>query len=177
MHGTQSTRSRWKQKQPSTTACEPAPLLGAQTAGDSALHIRRGQDDGRTQPNKLTAAGQDAGPLNLNAFIFMIVTAEIPPLTPQHLAELFWQLSDTQQADFFGHLGACALSTPTPFTKELGSYFGLDMQMFAAMKECTPNGKRVMELIGQMASGERLQPYLETFQSMPRVPVTQGRAE
>lgn len=104
----------------------------------------------------------------------MTVTATIPDLTPEQLAELFWQLDDDQQARFFGHLGACALGTPAPFTKELGSYFGLDMQMYMAMKKCTPNGKRVIEIIGQMASQERLQPYLESWQNMPTI---QGQQE
>ena len=106
----------------------------------------------------------------------MTVTATISALTPEQLAECFWSLDDKQQARFFGSLGAQALGTPAPFSKELGSYFGLDMQMFSASRHCTPNGLRVMELIGQSTSGERLQPYLEHFQKMPDVPVFHGEA-
>lgn len=107
----------------------------------------------------------------------MKVTAEIPPLTPEQLAELFWELSDAEQARFFGSLGACVLATPAPFSGEFGHYFGLDMQMCFAASHCTPNGLRVMEIIGQQASGQRLQPYLEHWQTMPEVPTVKGRKE
>lgn len=105
----------------------------------------------------------------------MTVTATIPSLTPEQLAECFWSLDGQQQARFFGSLGALALGTPAPFSKELGSYFGLDMQMFDASRYCTPNGLRAMELIGQNTSGERLQPYLECWQKMPDVSLCQGK--
>lgn len=104
----------------------------------------------------------------------MTVTAEIPRLTPEQLAECFWEMDDSEQGRFFGSLGACALASPEPFSKKPGSYFGLDMQMHYTKKHCTPNGLRVMEIIGQTSSVDRLQPYLENFQSMPPVPVKQG---
>ena len=107
----------------------------------------------------------------------MTVTAEIPPLTPEQLGEMFWQLDDSEQARFFGSLGACALASPEAFTGKLGSYFNLDMQMFWASRKCTPNGLRVMELIGQQAPVDRLQPYLEHWQSMPPVPVVGGKPQ
>lgn len=107
----------------------------------------------------------------------MTVTAEIPALTPEQLAECFWALEDTQQARFFGSLGALSLATPTPYSGEYGSYFPLDMQMFSASRKCTSNGLRAMELIGQSCSGERLQPYLEHWQSMPKVPMTKAKPE
>jgi hypothetical protein len=99
----------------------------------------------------------------------MTITAEIPPLTPEQLAELFWQLDDKEQARFFGTLGACALATPDPFTKQVGSYFPLDFQMYMASTHCTGNGLRVMQLFGDQSSGmpDRLQPYLLPGQTMP----------
>lgn len=107
----------------------------------------------------------------------MTVTAEIPALTPEQLAECFWALDDTQQARFFGSLAACSLATPTPYSGDYGSYFPLDMQMFSASQKCSPNGRRAMELVGQACSGERLQPYLEHWQSMPKVPMTKAKME
>lgn len=92
-------------------------------------------------------------------------TIEIPlsriPMTPQLMAELFWSWDDEDQARFFGHLGACALSTPAPWTNELGTFAGLDSQMYgAAGADCmTPLGARVMEIIGEAVSGQRLQAY------------------
>lgn len=62
----------------------------------------------------------------------MTVTIPIPDLTPEQLAEIFWQMDDDQQARFFGSLGACALATPAPYSGDVGTYFCLDMQMFAA---------------------------------------------
>lgn len=107
----------------------------------------------------------------------MIVTAEIPKLTPEQLAECFWSLDDSEQARFFGSLGACALATPTWFGGDVGSYFPLDMQMYSASEKCTPNGLRVMEIIGQSSSQQRLQPYLEHWQTMPDVNAFKGRRE
>lgn len=105
----------------------------------------------------------------------MKITAEIPDLTPEQLAECFWAMNDEQQARFFGSLGACALATPTWFSGKLGSYWPLDMQMLSASSHCTPNGLRVMEIIGQSASGQRLQPYLEHWQTMPDVAAFKGQ--
>jgi len=99
----------------------------------------------------------------------MTITAEIPPLTPEQLAELFWQLDDSEQARFFGSLGACALATPYPFSQQVGSYFPLDFLMYMASTHCTGNGLRVMQLFGDQSSGmpDRLQPYLLPGQTMP----------
>ena len=90
----------------------------------------------------------------------MKLLAEIPDLTPEQLAEQFWQLDDTQQAKFFSHLGCCALGTPAPWTGKVGEYHGLDLQMYFASRKCDGNGLRVMECLSQSVSAERLQPYL-----------------
>ena len=92
---------------------------------------------------------------------------EIKDLTPEHLSEGFWNLVDKDQARFFEHLGNLALATTSPFSKQVGSYFGLDMQMCYAQDHCSGNALRVMEIIGQINSPERLQPYLTSKQTMP----------
>jgi len=102
----------------------------------------------------------------------MKVEAEIKDLSPEQLAECFWQLDDTQQAKFFGHLGCCALGTPAPYTGKVGEYHGLDLQMWFASRHCDGNGLRVMECFSQTASADRLQPYLVGNQTMP---VIQGK--
>lgn len=102
------------------------------------------------------------------------ITIPLPVLTPEQLAEAFWALDDSEQARFFGTLGACSLATTNLFVKKPGSYFPLDFQMYNCATKCTPNGLRAMELIGQNTSGQRLQPYLEHWQSMPSVPTTKG---
>lgn len=72
------------------------------------------------------------------------MTIPLPELTPEVLAKMFWELDDAQQARFFDALGTIALTTPTPFSREIGSMAGLDMQMFYAAKKCTPLGRDVM---------------------------------
>lgn len=94
---------------------------------------------------------------------------EIKDLTPEHLAECFWNLDHHEQARFFERLGCCALGTPTPYSKEVGSYFGLDMQMYYTQQEASGNALRVMELIGQGSSHDRLQPYFVANQTLPAV--------
>lgn len=102
------------------------------------------------------------------------ITIPLPILTPEQLAEAFWALDDTEQARFFGTLGACSLGTTNCFVKEPGSYFPLDFQMYNCSTKCTPNGLRVMQLIGDNTAQQRLQPYLESWQSMPTVPTKRG---
>lgn len=110
----------------------------------------------------------------------MKVTAEIPDLSPEQLAECFWSLDDSEQAKFFEQLGVLALSTPAPFSKQVGSYFGLDMQMCYASSHCSGNALRVMDIIGSHARydeygpSERMRPYLVGNQKMPEIPVTKG---
>ena len=106
----------------------------------------------------------------------MKVTAEIPDLTAEQLAECFWSLDDSQQANFFEQLGVLALSTPCPYSKKVGSYFSADMQMWYAAKHCSGNGLRMMEIIGANANSfnERLQPYLVGNQKMPEIPAKKG---
>jgi len=78
---------------------------------------------------------------------------ELPKFTPQQIAQMFWDLDDSGQAEFFGSLGAMTLATPEGYCK-------LDLQMCYASESpmLTPNGARVMELIGGWANGKRLQP-------------------
>lgn len=110
----------------------------------------------------------------------MKITAEIPDLTPEQLAECFWSLDDSQQAKFFDYLGVLALSTPTPFTKNVGSYFGFDMQMCYAAEKSSGNALRIMDIIGSHArydtfeASERMQPYLVGNQKMPEIPAKKG---
>lgn len=81
------------------------------------------------------------------------VTIDQQQFTPEKLAEMFWDLDDSQQARFFGHLGAITLG-------EHGGYQKLDMQMcyVSEANNLTPNGARVMEIIGAFVEGKRLQP-------------------
>ena len=74
----------------------------------------------------------------------MKTEVEIPPLTPAQLAGLFWEMDAKQQGLFFDELGTLVMSTPTPFTRQIGSMFGLDMQLYAASQECTALGQDVM---------------------------------
>lgn len=106
----------------------------------------------------------------------MKITAEIPNLTPENLAECFWELDDKEQARFFEQLGNLSLATPCPYSKKVGSYFGLDMQMCYAAEKCSGHALRVMEIIGQYGYGEekRMQPYLLANQKMPEIPVKKG---
>lgn len=78
---------------------------------------------------------------------------ELPKFTPQQIAQMFWDLDDSEQAEFFGSLGAITLATPEVYWK-------LDLQMCYASESAklTPNGARVMELIGGWSKGKRLQP-------------------
>ncbi len=68
----------------------------------------------------------------------------LPELTPAQLAAIFWEMDAVKQGKFFDELGTLVLSTPTPFTREIGSMFGLDMQLYAASKEATALGQDVM---------------------------------
>ena len=106
----------------------------------------------------------------------MKVTAEIPDLTPEQLAECFWSLDDSQQAKFFEQLGNLALSTPCLYSNKVGSYFPLDMQMCYTSHHCSGNALRVMEIIGSHTNGysERMQPYLVRNQKMPEIPAKKG---
>lgn len=97
----------------------------------------------------------------------MKVEAEIKDLSPEQLAECFWQLDHREQARFFERLGCCALGTTTPFGGQVGSYFGLDMQMCYTASEASGNALRVMECIGQQVEPSRMQPYLVGNQTMP----------
>ena len=79
------------------------------------------------------------------------LTIPIPleSLTPEMLAEAVWAMDSDQQAKFFGHLGACVLATPAPFTGELGSWFPLDWQMYTAgVYPATPLAAETMRRIG-----------------------------
>lgn len=72
------------------------------------------------------------------------ITIPLPKLTPAHLAAIFWEMDAKSQGLFFDELGTLVLSTPTPFTREIGSMFGLDMQLYAAAQEATALGQDVM---------------------------------
>ncbi len=82
-------------------------------------------------------------------------------ITPDQLAEMFWALDDREQADFFNQLGVLALSTPAPFTREIGGWFPLDWQMHccAVHAQALPLGRRAMEIIGENSHAQMLQPY------------------
>lgn len=69
------------------------------------------------------------------------------------IAELFWGMDDTEQAQFFGFVGSLALASK-------GGYGAFDMQMcyVSASDVLTPNGARVMNCIGSWSEGKRLQP-------------------
>ncbi len=103
------------------------------------------------------------------------ITIPLPVLTPEQLAEAFWDLDDSEQARFFGTLGACSLGTINCFVKEPGSYFPLDFQMYMCSTKCTPNGLRVMQLISDNTACQRLQPYLEGSQEMSESPTRKGQ--
>lgn len=90
----------------------------------------------------------------------IITDIEYKEITPEQLAEAFWDMDDDKQARFFGHLGACALASSK--RGEFGSYLDLDMQLWNAARKCTGNGLRVMECFSQIHTEERLarlQPY------------------
>lgn len=78
----------------------------------------------------------------MNAQVTM--TIPLPKLTPELMAKIFWEMDDGEQAKFFDELGTLVMTTPTPFTREIGSMFGLDMQMHAASLICTPLGRDTM---------------------------------
>lgn len=86
---------------------------------------------------------------------------ELPQFTASQLAEMFWEMDDAQQAVFFNHLGALALSTSA--YGSIGSFLPFDMQMFATAKHANmlPLGLRIMECIAGNAEGHRLQPMEE----------------
>ena len=94
----------------------------------------------------------------------MSLSVQVPlsSLTPEQLAEAFWDMDADQQAKFFNALGVLALGTKSPFSDHVNSWFPLDWQMYHASKSphALPLGKRAMEIIGQQFSGELLQPYL-----------------
>jgi hypothetical protein len=76
----------------------------------------------------------------------MKTTIEIalPELTPEHFAVIFWNQDDAWQGRFFDELGALVMATPAPFTKEIGSMYGLDWQMYMAGTKATPLGRDAM---------------------------------
>jgi len=63
---------------------------------------------------------------------------ELDELSPEMIAEAFWELDDTQQAKFYNHLA------------DLASEWNLSMQMqyITDNKELTLGGRRVMGKIG-----------------------------
>ena len=65
-------------------------------------------------------------------------TIELDALTPEMIADAFWQLDDTEQARFYNHLANVA------------SDWNLSMQMqyITDNKELTYGGRRVMAKIG-----------------------------
>ena len=74
----------------------------------------------------------------------MKTTIELPRLTPAQLAGLFWEMDDVEQGKFFDELGTLVLCTPAPFSREIGSMFGLDMQMSMAHQKATALGQDAM---------------------------------
>lgn len=83
----------------------------------------------------------------------MKIEIELPKLTPMQLAEMFWEMNSDEMAQFFGFVGSCALSSK-------GGYAAFDMQIcwMSQSEKLTPNGARVMEMIGAFVEGKRLQP-------------------
>jgi hypothetical protein len=77
----------------------------------------------------------------------MNTTIAIPPLTPAQLAGLFWEMDAQAQGLFFDELGQQAITTPAPFTREIGSMSPLDWQMFVASAHATPLGRDAMARI------------------------------
>ena len=61
-------------------------------------------------------------------------------LTGGQLAALFWQLDDSEQAEFFSTLASTSGSGPA-----------LHKQMHAAADKADDEGRAVMEIIGDMA--------------------------
>jgi len=99
----------------------------------------------------------------------MKVLADIPPLTPEQLAEAFWDMDDEQQAKFFSHLGACVLATKDSLTGQTQSYLPLDMQMWHAKRKCSSNGARVMECFSQSNDHSGIQSfYLPSHQPVKK---------
>lgn len=72
------------------------------------------------------------------------LTIDLPKLTPKQMASLFWDMNDDEQGKFFDELGQLVLCTPSPFTREIGSMFGLDMQMCYASGKATALGQDAM---------------------------------
>lgn len=84
---------------------------------------------------------------------------EIKDLTPEQLAEAFWDMDNLDQAKFFNRLASCVLASPAPYGGSVGTFYPLDVQMYEVAKECLPSGKRAMEMIGESTYGHRLQAY------------------
>ena len=94
------------------------------------------------------------------------LTIPLPKLEPKHLAQIFWEMDDAQQGEFFDQLGILVMSTPAPFSREVGSMFGLDWQMYHAHLKATPLGKDVMSRFGE--NGVRiLRPSTTQFDEDP----------
>lgn len=72
------------------------------------------------------------------------ITIPLPKLTPEQLAHVFWSMDDAEQGKFFDELGVIVMTTPAPFSRKIGSMFGLDWQMYHAAQKATPLGRDVM---------------------------------
>ena len=72
------------------------------------------------------------------------MTIPLPELSPAHLAAIFWAMDAEQQGKFFDELGTLVMITPAPYSREIGSLFGLDLQLHAASQRCTALGQDVM---------------------------------
>ncbi len=83
----------------------------------------------------------------------MKIELEIPKYTPEQIADMFWNMDADEMARFFGSVGALALA-------EKHGYFSLYSQICAATESprLTPNGARVMEIIGEYVDGKQMQP-------------------
>lgn len=82
-------------------------------------------------------------------------------ITPEQLADLFWEMDDEKQAAFFNHLGVIALSAPAPFSREVGGWSAFDWQMYHAAihTKALPLGRRAMQIIGEQTCDSVMMPY------------------
>lgn len=76
----------------------------------------------------------------------------MPKLTPANLAALFWEMDSKEQGLFFDELGTLVMSTPSPYTRAIGSMWGLEVQMAAAANDATALGRDAMERIANMGT-------------------------
>jgi len=100
------------------------------------------------------------------------LTIPLPKLEPKHLAEIFWRMDDAQQGEFFDQLGILVMATPATFTREIGSMFPLDWQMYHAAQKATPLGRDVMSRFSD--NGVRLLRPLEPTEVTPLDPCATG---